>query len=90
VGDIDFFTDSFPQCDVITMGMILHDWGPEKKQLLVQKVEWGCVCHTGCLMCTTSLEQTMESLCLQDSPEQPGRLICRQRSSRFAVQLYCM
>jgi hypothetical protein len=36
--DIDFFTDSFPTFDVITMGMILHDWGPQKKQMLVQKV----------------------------------------------------
>ena len=36
VADIDFSTDSFPQCDVITMGMILHDWGPQKKKLLVQ------------------------------------------------------
>lgn len=42
--DIDFFTDSFPSFDVITMGMILHDWGPRKKQMLVQKV---CM-HTRC------------------------------------------
>jgi hypothetical protein len=25
-GVIDFFTDEFPKADVITMGMILHDW----------------------------------------------------------------
>lgn len=43
VDDIDFFTDSFPRVDIITMSMILHDWGPEKKQLLVQKVD-DCVC----------------------------------------------
>eukprot|EP00878_Enallax_costatus_P025693 GHUV01027512.1.p1 GENE.GHUV01027512.1~~GHUV01027512.1.p1 ORF type:complete len:144 (+),score=48.88 GHUV01027512.1:553-984(+) len=38
VQDIDFFADSpFPSYDVITMGMILHDWGLEKKKLLMQK-----------------------------------------------------
>jgi len=48
VADIDFFADAFPSCDVITMGMILHDWGPQKKQLLVQKVRCSlklCVLH---------------------------------------------
>jgi len=34
----DFFTDPFPQADVITMGMILHDWNLERKKLLVKKV----------------------------------------------------
>lgn len=39
VADIDFFAASpFPAADVITMGMILHDWGPAKKQLLMRKV----------------------------------------------------
>lgn len=48
VADIDFFTDSFPCVDVITMSMILHDWGPEKKKLLVQKVDVCVTCfrHT--------------------------------------------
>ncbi|KAF6250908.1 O-methyltransferase-domain-containing protein [Scenedesmus sp. NREL 46B-D3] len=37
--DVDFFDDSsFPSYDVITMGMILHDWGLEKKKLLMKKV----------------------------------------------------
>ncbi|HEX7878798.1 MAG TPA: methyltransferase [Candidatus Eisenbacteria bacterium] len=34
---IDFFTDSFPKADVITMGMILHDWNLEKKKMLIKK-----------------------------------------------------
>ena len=34
---IDFFADAFPSADVITMGMILHDWNLEKKQLLIRK-----------------------------------------------------
>lgn len=34
---IDFFADDFPQADVITMGMILHDWNLEKKKLLIRK-----------------------------------------------------
>ena len=33
----DFFDDEFPEVDVITMGNILHDWGTEQKQLLLQK-----------------------------------------------------
>lgn len=37
--DVDFFDDSpFPKHDVITMGMILHDWGLQKKKLLLRKV----------------------------------------------------
>ncbi|MEO1017929.1 MAG: methyltransferase [Pseudomonadota bacterium] len=33
----DFFADPLPPADVITMGMILHDWNLERKKLLVQK-----------------------------------------------------
>lgn len=33
----DFFNDSLPSADVITMGMILHDWNLEKKKQLVRK-----------------------------------------------------
>jgi predicted O-methyltransferase YrrM len=33
----DFFTDPLPEAEVITMGMILHDWNPEKKKLLIRK-----------------------------------------------------
>ncbi|MGI9401497.1 MAG: methyltransferase, partial [Rhizobiaceae bacterium] len=33
----DFFADPLPQADVITMGMILHDWNLEKKKLLIKK-----------------------------------------------------
>ena len=28
----DFFVDPLPKADVITMGMILHDWNLEKKK----------------------------------------------------------
>lgn len=31
----DFFNDSFPKSDVITMGNILHDWGYENKLKLI-------------------------------------------------------
>ena len=37
VTDIDFFRDDLPKADVITMGMILHDWNLEKKMMLVKK-----------------------------------------------------
>lgn len=33
----DFFTDSFPKADVITMGNVLHDWGLAEKKLLIRK-----------------------------------------------------
>lgn len=33
----DFFVDPLPKAEVITMGMILHDWNLERKKLLVQK-----------------------------------------------------
>jgi O-methyltransferase domain/Dimerisation domain len=33
----DFFADPLPRADVITMGMILHDWNLERKKVLVRK-----------------------------------------------------
>jgi hypothetical protein len=32
----DFFADPLPKADLITMGMILHDWNLEKKQRLIR------------------------------------------------------
>lgn len=32
----DFFSDPLPQADVVTMGMILHDWNLEKKMHLIR------------------------------------------------------
>jgi len=34
---IDFLADDFPQADLITMGMILHDWNLETKKQLIAK-----------------------------------------------------
>jgi hypothetical protein len=33
----DFFADPLPEADVVTMGMILHDWDLERKKHLVRK-----------------------------------------------------
>jgi hypothetical protein len=33
----DFFADALPRADVITMGMILHDWNLEHKRMLIGK-----------------------------------------------------
>jgi precorrin-6B methylase 2 len=33
----DFFQDSFPKADVLTMGNILHDWGLADKKMLIGK-----------------------------------------------------
>jgi hypothetical protein len=35
--NIDFFKDDLPRSDVITMGMILHDWNLENKKMLIRK-----------------------------------------------------
>jgi hypothetical protein len=37
VRPLDFFADPLPAADVITMGMILHDWNLEKKKQLIGK-----------------------------------------------------
>jgi cyclopropane fatty-acyl-phospholipid synthase-like methyltransferase len=34
---VDFFKDPIPPADVVTMGMVLHDWNLEKKMLLIKK-----------------------------------------------------
>ena len=34
---IDFLNDEFPKADVITMGMILHDWNLDRKKMLIAK-----------------------------------------------------
>ena len=34
---IDFFADEFPKADIVTMGMILHDWNLENKKMLIAK-----------------------------------------------------
>jgi predicted O-methyltransferase YrrM len=33
----DFFADALPKAEVVTMGMILHDWNLEKKKMLIRK-----------------------------------------------------
>ncbi|MEZ5929849.1 MAG: methyltransferase [Parvularculaceae bacterium] len=35
--NVDFFEDAFPKSDVITMGMILHDWDLPTKMMLIRK-----------------------------------------------------
>ena len=32
----DFFADALPKADVITMGLILHDWNLERKLQLIR------------------------------------------------------
>lgn len=34
---IDFLHDEFPKADVVTMGMILHDWNLDRKKMLIAK-----------------------------------------------------
>jgi len=51
---IDFFADPFPHADVITMGMILHDWNLEKKLLLMRKA-YDALPVGGCLIAVDNL-----------------------------------
>lgn len=34
---VDFFADALPEADIITMGMILHDWDLPTKKMLIRK-----------------------------------------------------
>ena len=40
---LDFFADPLPKADVITMGMILHDWNLEKKMHLIRRPTTPCL-----------------------------------------------
>ena len=33
----DFFKEDLPKADVVTMGLILHDWNMEEKKLLIKR-----------------------------------------------------
>ncbi len=33
----DFFADAYPATDVLLLGHVLHDWGPEQRQQLIQR-----------------------------------------------------
>ncbi len=37
LGSIDFFAEPLPRADVLTMGLILHDWSLENKKMLIGK-----------------------------------------------------
>ena len=48
-GEIDFFKDEFPKADLITMGMILHDWNLDIKKRLIAKA-WRALPEGGALV----------------------------------------
>jgi hypothetical protein len=48
-GEIDFLRDEFPQADLITMGMILHDWNLDHKKRLIAKA-WRALPEGGALV----------------------------------------
>jgi 2-polyprenyl-3-methyl-5-hydroxy-6-metoxy-1,4-benzoquinol methylase len=50
----DFFTNALPQADVITMGMILHDWNLEQKMHLI-KAAHTALSPGGALICIEPL-----------------------------------
>ncbi|WP_114952646.1 methyltransferase [Sphingosinicella terrae] len=46
---LDFLTEEFPKADLITMGMILHDWNLEQKKRLIAKA-WRALPEGGALV----------------------------------------
>ena len=45
VGTFDLFSGQpFPKADIITMALILHNWGKDKKRLLLREVRM-CLCQ---------------------------------------------
>ena len=48
-GEIDFLHEEFPTADLITMGMILHDWNLEHKKMLIAKA-WRALPEGGALV----------------------------------------
>ena len=48
-GEIDFLKEEFPKADLITMGMILHDWNLEHKKMLIAKA-WRALPEGGALV----------------------------------------
>jgi hypothetical protein len=48
-GEIDFLREEFPTADLITMGMILHDWNLEHKKMLIAKA-WRALPPGGALV----------------------------------------
>ena len=53
-GEIDFFKDEFPKADLITMGMILHDWNLDHKKMLIAKA-WRALPEGGALVAIENL-----------------------------------
>lgn len=52
--EIDFFRDEFPEADLITMGMILHDWNLDHKKMLIAKA-WRALPEGGALVAIENL-----------------------------------
>lgn len=50
----DFFKDPLPEADIITMGMILHDWNLEKKMHLIRSA-YDALPPGGALVCIEAL-----------------------------------
>jgi hypothetical protein len=51
---LDFLSDEFPRADVITMGMILHDWDLDHKRMLIAKA-WRALPEGGALIVVENL-----------------------------------
>ena len=59
----DFLTDPLPTADVITMGMILHDWDLDQKQFLIAKAYDALPAHGAFIV----IESLIESATAQNT-----------------------
>jgi hypothetical protein len=50
----DFLRDALPRADIITMGMILHDWNLEKKKHLI-RLAWEALPENGAFVAIENL-----------------------------------
>jgi len=80
----DFFNDPLPKAEVITMGMILHDWNLEKKKHLI-KAAYDALRENGALIAVENIiddERRENAFGLPDVPQYVDRIWRRFRFQR--------
>jgi hypothetical protein len=58
----DMFKEDFPNCDVVSMGNILHDWNEEKKRLLLKK-SYDCLNENGIMIVVELFMSNERNVC---------------------------
>ncbi len=81
----DFFTDPVPDCDLIAMGQILHDWSAEKVHRLLSKAYDALPSGGGLLIAERLLD---EDKCGPENPllQSLSMLVCTEGRERSALE----